>query len=74
MASTSHVVIAPYIHGPSYTRPTFFDGTYYTYWRNNMEIFFDSEGINLQDIIEEGWIPPTKKDDEGNEVIIPRKE
>ena len=39
-----------------------------------MEIFLDSEGVNLWDIIEEGWNPPTKKDNEGNEAIIPRKE
>ena len=74
MASTSQVVVAPDIHGPSYTRPLFFYITNYAYWRNKMEIFLDSEGVNLWDIIEEGWSPPTKKDNEGNEVTIPRKQ
>ena len=37
-------------------------------------MFLDSEGVNLWDIIEEGWNPPTKKDAQGNEVTIPRKE
>ena len=62
MPSTSQVVVAPDIHGPSYIRPPFFYGTNYAYQRNKMEIFLDSEGINLWDIIEEGWSPPTKKD------------
>ena len=39
-----------------------------------MEMFLDSEGVNLWDIIEEGWSPPTRKNNEGNEVVIPRKE
>ena len=37
-------------------------------------MFLDSEGVNLWDIIEEGWSPPTRKNNEGNEVVIPRKE
>ena len=74
MASTSQVVATPYVHGPSYTRPLFFYGTDYAYWRNKMEMFLDSEGVNLWEIIEEGWSPPTKKDTQGNEVAIPRKE
>ena len=74
MASTSQVVATPDVHGPSYTRPPFFDGTDYAYWRNKMKMFLDSEGVNLWDIIEEGWSPPTKKDAQGNEVTIPRKE
>ena len=37
-------------------------------------MFLDGEGVNLWDIIEEGWSPPTKKDTQGNEVTIPRKE
>ena len=52
----------------------FFYGTDYVYWRNKMEMFLDSKGVNLWDIIEEGWSPPTKKDAQGNEVTIPRKE
>ena len=74
MASISQVVATLDVHSPSYIRPPFFDGTYYAYWRNKMEMFLDSEGINLQDIIEEGWNPPIKKDAQGNEVTIPRKE
>ena len=73
MASTSQIVTAPDIHGPRYTRPPFFDRTDYAYWRNKMEMFLDSERVNLWDIIEEGWSPQTKKDNEGNEVTIPRK-
>ena len=38
-----------------------------------MEIFLDSEGLNLWNIIEEDWSPPTKKDNKGNEVTIPIK-
>ena len=38
-----------------------------------MEMFLDSEGINLWDIIKEGWSPPTRKNSEGNEVVIPKK-
>ena len=37
-------------------------------------MFLDSEGVNLWDIIEECQSPPTKKDAQGNEVTIPRKE
>ena len=74
MASISQVVATPNVHGPSYTRPSFFYGTDYAYWRNKMEIFLDSERFNLWDIIEEGQSPPTKKNNEGNEVIIPKKE
>ena len=74
MAYISQVVATLDINGPSYIRPPFFDGTDYAYWRNKMEIFLDSEGVNLWDIIEEGWNPPTKKDNEGNEVAIPRKQ
>ena len=47
MASTSQVVTAPDVHGPSYIRPPFFDGTDYAYWRNKKEMFLDSEGVNL---------------------------
>ena len=54
MASTSQVVAIPDVHGPSYTRPPFFYGTDYAYWRNKMKMFLDSEGVNLWDIIEEG--------------------
>ena len=74
MASTSQVVATPDVHGPSYTRPPFFYGTDYAYWRNKMEMFLDSEDVNLWDIIKEGWSPPTKKDNEGNEMTIPRKQ
>ena len=73
MASTSQVVAIPDVHGPSYTRPPFFDGTNYAYQRNKMKIFLDSEGVNLWDIIEEDWSPPIKKDNKGNKVTIPRK-
>ena len=61
MAFTSQVVATPDIHGPSYIRPPFFDGTDYAYWRNKMEMFLDSEGVNLWDIIEEGWSSQIKK-------------
>ena len=47
MASTSQVIAAPDVHGPSYTRPRLFYGTDYAYWSNKMEIFLDSEGANL---------------------------
>ena len=36
-------------------------------------MFLDSERVNLWDIIKEGWSPLTKKDNEGNEVTIPKK-
>ena len=39
-----------------------------------MKMFLDNEGVNLWNIIEEGWSLPTKKDNEGNEVTIPRKQ
>ena len=39
-----------------------------------MEMFLDIEGVNLWDIIKEGWSLPTRKNSEGNEVVIPRKE
>ena len=74
MASISQVIAAPDVHGPSYTRPPFFYGTDYAYWRNKMEMFLDSERVNLWDIIEEGWSHPIRKNSEGNEVVIPRKE
>ena len=74
MAYISQVVAASNVHSPSYTRPPFFYETDYAYWRNKMEMFLDSEGVNLWDIIEECWSPPTKKDNEGNEVTIPRKQ
>ena len=73
MAYTSQVVVALDVHGSSYTRPPFFDSTDYAYWRNKIKIFLDSKGVILWDIIEKGWSSPIKKDNEGNEVTIPRK-
>ena len=61
MASTSQVVATSDVHGPSYTRPPFFYSTYYTYWKNKIEMFLDSEGVNLQDIIEEGGVLQQRK-------------
>ena len=49
MASISQVVATLDIHDPSYTRPPFFYGTDYAYWKNKMEMFLDSEGVNLWD-------------------------
>ena len=54
MATISQVIAAFNVHGPNYTRASFFYGTDYAYWRNKMEMFLDSEGVNLWDIIEEG--------------------
>ena len=39
-----------------------------------MKMFLDSEGVNLWDIIKKGWSSPIKKDNEGNEAAIPRKQ
>ena len=74
MASISQVIAALDIYGHGYTRHSLFDGINYAYWKNKMEMFLDSEGVNLWDIIEEDLSPPTNKDNEGNEVTIPRKE
>ena len=52
MASISQVVATPDVHGPSYTRPPFFYGTDYAYWRNKVEMFLASECVNLWKIIE----------------------
>ena len=51
IASTSQVVAIPDVHSPSYTRLPFFNGTDYAYWRNKMEIFLDSEGVNIIPIL-----------------------
>ena len=61
MASRSQVIATLNAHGPSYTRPLFFYGTDYAYQRNKMKMFLDSEGVNLWDIIKEGWSSPTKE-------------
>ena len=41
----------------SFLRP-FFDGSDYTHWKFNMELYLDYDSIKLWDIVLKGWEPP----------------
>ncbi|XP_020101440.1 uncharacterized protein LOC109719276 [Ananas comosus] len=56
------------IEGQSIVRPPFFDGTDYPFWKIRMKIFFQSLDFDIWDIIESGYIAPSKSRAEWNEA------
>ena len=47
------------LEGKSTTRPPFFDGLNYTYWKNRMQIFLCAQNIEEWKSIRLGYTPPT---------------
>lgn len=47
------------IEGQSISRPPFFTGSNYTYWKVRMQIFLQSLDFDLWDIVENGYTKPT---------------
>ena len=42
----------------STTRPTYFDGVGYSFWKQRMKIFLSSTDFEVWDIVEEGFTKP----------------
>ena len=49
-----------------------FNGQYYTYWKQKMKDFLEATDIDLWDIIENGYNPPTVIE-EGITILKPRR-
>ena len=58
----------PFIHGQNTQRPPMFCGENFSFWKDLMINFIDSQDIDVWDTIEFGYIFPTKKDDNGVEI------
>ena len=56
--------------GYSTQRPTVFDGKFYTYWKNRMEIFINAENYQVWRVIEIGDFEVTTTN--SNNEIIPK--
>ncbi|MCQ7416375.1 hypothetical protein NP118_23500, partial [Salmonella enterica] len=63
----------PFTDSQSITKPPFFNGTNYSYWKNRMRFFLLSIDYDLWDIVEEGFKIPTK-DVDGVSSIKPKEE
>ena len=69
MASTSGRPFAGLNEGHSTHRPPLFDGTHYTYWKERMKNYVQSENYDLWTVIEEGEEAiPTRKEEITKEV------
>ena len=65
--------------GNATNRPHLFNGTHYHYWKIRMQVFLESQSLDVWNIIEEGCHPPTitEQDSEGYVISIklkPKKE
>ena len=58
-----------YIESFSTTRPPFFTGTDYSYWKGKISWFLKSINLDLWDVIEDGPHIPSKLE---NEVMVPK--
>ncbi|GMI95653.1 hypothetical protein HRI_003234600 [Hibiscus trionum] len=68
MASTS----GPSMYkSQSITKPPFFNGDNYHYWKNRIPLFINSNGYTTWDVVEDGPIIPMKRDEEGR--LVPKK-
>ncbi|XP_061360887.1 uncharacterized protein LOC133304840 [Gastrolobium bilobum] len=56
------------LEGTSTSRPPFFNGTDYAYWKSRMQIFLESNDLRIWNIVEEGYKVLTKKDESNNDV------
>ena len=55
-------------------RAPYFNGKYYSWWKERMRDHLQAEDYELWDIVTEGPMIPMKKDAEGNDVPKTRKE
>ncbi|XP_061370708.1 uncharacterized protein LOC133313360 [Gastrolobium bilobum] len=62
------------LDGTSTSRPPFFNGTDYAYWKSRMQIFLESIDLKIWNIVDEGYTGPTKKDESNNDVPNTLKE
>ena len=65
--------------GNATNRPSLFNGTHYRYWKIRMQVFLEFQSLDMWNIIEEGYHPPTitEQDSEGYVMSIklkPKKE
>ena len=65
--------------GNATNRLPLFNGTHYRYWKIRMQVFLESQSLDVWNIIEEGYHPPTitEQDSEGYVISIklkPKKE
>lgn len=63
----------PFTDSQSITKPPFFNGNNYSYWKNRMKFFLLSIDYDLWDVVEEGFKIPTK-DVDGVRVVKPKEE
>ncbi|XP_070029219.1 uncharacterized protein [Nicotiana sylvestris] len=56
--------------GKSIVRPPLFNGQYYSWWKNKMRDHIIGEDYELLDIVTDGLLATTKKNDEG--VGVPK--
>ena len=64
--------------GHATNRPPLFNGSHYRYWKIRMQVFLESQSLDVWSIIEEGYHDPiiTEQDSEGHVIAIklsPRK-
>ncbi|XP_077221693.1 uncharacterized protein LOC143855458 [Tasmannia lanceolata] len=48
-----------YVEGQSVSRPPYFNGSNYGYWKTQMDFFLQSLDFEMWELIEDGYIPPT---------------
>ena len=58
--------------GHSISRPPFFDGSDYSYWKNRMQVFLRAQDYELQRIIEKGPIELPEDEDSWTREQIKR--
>ena len=60
---------APHIlEGQSITRPPYFNGQHYSWWKNRMENYIQAEDFELWMLIKNGPLIPTKVIEDGTKV------
>ena len=62
------------MHGQNTQRPPMFCGENFSFWKDLMKNFIDSQDMDVWDIIEFVYTFPTKIDENGAEIRKPRKE
>ena len=45
---------------PLLNKPLGFDGQYYTFWKQKIRDFLEASNIDLWDIVESGYNPPSR--------------
>ena len=56
--------------GGHMNRPPLFNGEKFDYWKDKMKAFFETQQLELWDIVQSGYIPPTN----ALGVTIPRED